>query len=108
MNYWNKICGLLMVFFLTSSLSYAQVTKKSLTELMIASKSLYLKSDVTSFKIRTTDFNVASLPILKGNYYTEHFGFMCKKELAFEKATKIPIRLRLGSLQECDRMEGKR
>lgn len=49
-----------------------------------------------------------SLSAIPANYYTQHFGFMCKKELALEKATKIPLRFRLGSLQQCNFYEGKR
>ena len=45
---------------------------------------------------------------IAGNYYTENFGFMCRKELHFQKSTGLPVRLRLGSLQYCDAMEGKK
>jgi hypothetical protein len=39
--------------------------------------------------------------------YLGGLGFFCKKELDIEKATHLPIRFRLGSLQEVNRLEGK-
>ena len=48
-----------------------------------------------------------SYSILSPNYYTQNFGFFCKKELQLEKVTKIPFKFRLGSVQQCDWMEGK-
>lgn len=45
---------------------------------------------------------------LSPNYYSSQLGFFCKQEIKFEKISKIPFKFRLGSVEECDRLEGKR
>ncbi len=45
--------------------------------------------------------------VIAPNFYVTNLGFFCKQEIKFEKATKIPFRFRLGSVEDCDRMEGK-
>ena len=45
--------------------------------------------------------------MVPSDYYTRHFGFFCDKELKLEKSTGVPFRLRLGSLESCNKLEGK-
>ena len=111
MKYWNKICGLFLIIIINCLLSTAIAQKNNFDSLFMHTKTVTFTNYTTAF---SNDYSTvgqtssAKLFILPGNYYTQHFGFFCKKELIFEKVTKIPLRFRLGSLQECDRMEGKR
>jgi hypothetical protein len=41
------------------------------------------------------------------NSVVTRFGFFCKKELALEKSIHLPLRFRLGSLEYCNKLEGK-
>ncbi|MEO6229614.1 MAG: hypothetical protein ABJB11_04390 [Ferruginibacter sp.] len=45
--------------------------------------------------------------IISPGLYVSRLGFFCKQEIKLEKITKIPFRFRLGSIEDCDRMEGK-
>lgn len=71
-------------------------------------------------KLPTVGFHVVSHPkmaiqpvfvaplvvsTINNNYYTQRFGFFCKRELELEKMTKVPLRFRLGSLDYCNRLE---
>jgi hypothetical protein len=47
------------------------------------------------------------LRILPENYYVKSLPFFCKKEWQVEKVTKVGFRLRLGSVDYVDALEGK-
>ena len=44
---------------------------------------------------------------LPAGYYYNSVGFFCQKELQVEKALKVPLKIRLGSVNYTDRLEGK-
>lgn len=46
--------------------------------------------------------------LVSSDYYTRHFGFFCNKEFKLEKSTGIPFRFRLGSMENCNKLEGKK
>ena len=108
--FWNKFCGVITIFFLCGVNSSAQLTYYSKTERNIFSKK-YIYKPLTAGKIvNSKEIRKEELPvkIISPDYYTQHFGIMCHQELAIEKAIKIPFRFRLGSLQQCNYLEGKK
>ena len=45
--------------------------------------------------------------MIPANGVVTHFGFFCKRELELEKTIRLPLRFRLGSLEYCNKLEGK-
>ena len=76
----------------------------------------FLKS-LSALPLKETQKNLPALRLaavsqqkvntLPQNYYTNGLGYFCKKELAVQKVTGVPLRFRLGSLEYCNRLEGK-
>jgi hypothetical protein len=51
--------------------------------------------------------NILLLNPLQKTFYQQQLSFFCRKEWQFEKATSIPLRFRLGSLEYTDYLEQK-
>jgi hypothetical protein len=47
------------------------------------------------------------MKVLSADYYKNSIGYFCRKEIQIEKATKLPLKLRLGSVTYTDKMEAK-
>lgn len=106
MLFWNKICGFIAIFFLSVLFSSGQSGSfpKLSSLYFFPNKSISLNK-ISDKEARNLLYPLAVLP---ANFYMQQLGFICKKEWAIEKATKIPFRFRLGSLQQCNYLEGKK
>jgi len=45
--------------------------------------------------------------VAPGAYYQQHFGVFCKQEWLLEKQVHVPVKLRLGTYQYTQKLEGK-
>ena len=45
--------------------------------------------------------------VIPADRVATHFGFFCRRELELEKTIRLPLRFRLGSLEYCNKLEGK-
>jgi hypothetical protein len=78
--------------------------------LSVVNNCLYFSPAIINYQLLfPANTNVKNYPpeIINRNFYVQHLGFVCKKEWQFEKTTHIPFRFRLGSLENCNYLEGK-
>ncbi len=54
-----------------------------------------------------TTFRAAPAPLLEPNAATKCYGFFCRQELKGDKVLPVPVRMRLGSMQQNDWLEQK-
>lgn len=106
MRNWNNFCGMLTILLLVTASTKAQ-----------QADSVKVKKE-TSQIIHSPIFNKYSLPqplqansskkisTNLGNPFA-HWGFMCIGEYKLEQKTGIPLKVRLGSLDYVNKLEGK-
>jgi len=89
------------------ALLFSQVSAQNLK---VVDKNAYWKLAVVKKDLNTPKLfsasNYATIVHIAPNYYTTQTGFFCNQERAFEKKTKVPLRLRLGSLSHTEQLEG--
>jgi len=67
-----------------------------------AQDSSHVKQRSLVLNNQTTTFD----PTIPADFATRSYGFFCRKELQMEKQN-IPVHFRLGSMEECNRLENK-
>ena len=102
----KRIC-LFVNLYLTMVLS-TNAQSKFITESADLSKYFKPYSASSTFQEKLDSLKQRPVKILPSDHYVKGLGFFCKKELQLEKATKIPFRFRLGSIEYTDQLEGKR
>ena len=64
------------------------------------------------FSVSHTNIALIKYPLVQnqvsGNFYAKQLPFFCNKELQVQKAVGIPIKFRVGSVEYCDKLEGKK
>ena len=110
MFFWNKFCGLALLFSIITASSYAQNSKSFrpfVNEFFLKDKLNRSDSSLFILSLFSSDKTVPGRQLIPPNLSMCNYGFFCKQELRLEKATRLPIRFRLGSLQQCNYYEGK-
>ena len=58
-------------------------------------------------KISDTIAQKSTIRVLPRNFYSQHLGFFCKKEVQLQKLTTLPVYFRLGTKEYVDYLEKK-
>jgi hypothetical protein len=135
LNIWNKFCCFFYLLTLSTVTCLAQtyngpkfqentlIDLKMMDAPILAPQPLYLSPIILpSHKFLQKNDNgggyrltfsqespnyLGSISLLRPDFAIQHQPFFCTQEYKIEKATGIPLRFRVGSLQECDWLEGK-
>src|SRR4030095_433221 len=80
----------------------------ALERLPVSALGLTLKPKHDHVSTNLSPQPMMSLPDpVSADFYSKNLGFFCRQEWKVEKVIAIPLRFRLGSVAEVDRLEGK-
>ena len=92
----KTIFAITVKLLFSASLLHAQAARDSAKQNVIHFYPLY-----------SSNINPLKYPAIASNFYAKQLPFFCNKELQIQKTTGIPIKFRLGTVEYCDKLEGK-
>jgi len=108
MNKKFKILFFCMIFVVRPGFSQDKLLKSAKPLLMLQTFKPVLPPSIEFIAIKSAGAYKLYPIFLSPNFYASQLGFFCKQEIRFDKITKIPFRFRLGSVEQCNRLEGKK
>ncbi len=93
-----------MIFVSEAAPAQTTALKKSNLLLALQQKNISWKPSLFISLVADKD---KAKPFLAPDFYASQLGFFCKQEIKMDKITKIPFRFRLGSMEQCNWLEGK-
>ena len=107
---WRKrgsiICLFIILLVCKQTRGYAQTNISIWDSSQIVR---YVKPLPSLISIQTNPARATSAKpaVLSPDFYTQTIGYFCMKEIQMERAVKVPVRFRLGSVAYTDKMENK-
>ncbi len=100
------ICLFIILLVCFQSEVYAQSTSRADSSKVFTSET-FVKNPSNINNLRQLPGYTRDINLLPANLYLRTIGFFCKKEIEMDKATRVPVRFRLGSVSYTDKMENK-
>jgi hypothetical protein len=102
----KKLKILFFCMIVVGGAAFAQVKPVAKVNLL-----LFLQPSINNWQqagLKKSSSKIAeSKPFLPADFYSKQLGFFCKQEIKMDKVTKFPIRFRLGTVEQCNWLEGK-
>jgi hypothetical protein len=90
-------------YFLFIAFALIFFTKKSFGQSLVPNTKKIFVLHTDSLPLRPG----ATFTLKKDDYVT-NLAFFCRQEWKLEKALRVPLRFRVGSLEHCNLLEGKK